>query len=112
MSLLNIKKMRVSFGRFMPVKGVSLTVDRGELVALVGSSGSGKSTVAMNIFGVVGLVCGGVKTCVCALLVPYRVEASGGFHAECRADYKECGCLHFACQNAQSLPRLPLFKQL
>jgi len=49
MSLLNIKKMRVSFGRFMPVKGVSLTVDRGELVALVGSSGSGKSTVAMNI---------------------------------------------------------------
>lgn len=49
MSLLNIKKMRVSFGSFMPVKGVSLSVECGEFVALVGASGSGKSTVAMNI---------------------------------------------------------------
>lgn len=49
MNLLEIKNLRVRFRRFMPVKGVSLAIKSGELVALVGASGSGKSTVAMSI---------------------------------------------------------------
>lgn len=49
MSLLEIKNLRVWFNRFMPVKGASLTIEKGELVALIGGSGSGKSTLAMSI---------------------------------------------------------------
>ena len=44
MSVVVAKNIRKSFGSLEVLKGVSLTVDGGEVVALIGRSGSGKST--------------------------------------------------------------------
>lgn len=59
--LLQIESLTVSVGRRDILKDVSLTVDRGETVGLVGGSGVGKSTLALAIMG----------------LLPYRMTATG-----------------------------------
>lgn len=39
------------YGQIMAIKGISLRVDRGEIVALIGSNGAGKSTTLRTISG-------------------------------------------------------------
>ncbi len=48
-NLLEIKNLFVSFKNFQAVKGVSIALKPAEFVALIGNSGSGKSTVAQSI---------------------------------------------------------------
>ena len=48
-ALLNVADLRVNYGDYQAVKGVSFQVARGETLALVGESGCGKSTTAMAI---------------------------------------------------------------
>jgi peptide/nickel transport system ATP-binding protein len=52
--LLEIRGLRVWFGASEVVRGVSLTLDRGEVLGLVGESGSGKSVTALAILGLLG----------------------------------------------------------
>ncbi|MGR3468876.1 MAG: ABC transporter ATP-binding protein [Shimia sp.] len=52
--VLDVRDLRVSFGRADAVKGVSFHIDRGETVALVGESGSGKSVTALSTVQLLG----------------------------------------------------------
>jgi peptide/nickel transport system ATP-binding protein len=52
--LLSVSDLRVNYGEYQAVKGVSFTVARGETLALVGESGCGKSTTAMAIMRLLG----------------------------------------------------------
>jgi branched-chain amino acid transport system ATP-binding protein len=51
MFLLEIKDLRVSYGKKEVIKGVSMPVAPGTIVTLIGSNGAGKSTVLKTISG-------------------------------------------------------------
>ncbi len=51
MSTIRIEDLRVAFGELRVLDGLSLTVERGEIVAVLGPSGCGKSTLLRAIAG-------------------------------------------------------------
>ncbi len=53
MSLLEIRNLVTNYGAIKAVKGISFTVNEGEIVTLVGSNGAGKSTTLNTIAGLV-----------------------------------------------------------
>ncbi len=51
MTLLEVSDIHTHYGAIEALKGVSLTVDAGEVVTLIGSNGAGKSTTLRSISG-------------------------------------------------------------
>ncbi len=49
--MLEISDLHVSYGPIKAVKGLSITVNKGEIVSLIGSNGAGKTTTLMAISG-------------------------------------------------------------
>src|SRR5438067_3015989 len=51
MALLEVDEIHTHYGSIEALKGLSLTVDEGEVVTLIGSNGAGKSTTLRSISG-------------------------------------------------------------
>jgi len=49
--LLEVNNLQVYYGRIHAIKGISLQVDKGEIVTLIGANGAGKSTTLKTISG-------------------------------------------------------------
>lgn len=53
MSLLEVKNLNVYYGNIHAIKDVSLEVDKGEIVSLIGANGAGKTTTLQTISGII-----------------------------------------------------------
>ena len=52
MAMLEVENIHSYYGNIHALKGVSLTVDKGEIVTLIGGNGAGKSTTLRTITGI------------------------------------------------------------
>lgn len=59
--LLEIKDLNTFYGNVHALKGVSLNVEKGEIVTLIGSNGAGKSTLINTLIGSVRPRSGSIK---------------------------------------------------
>jgi branched-chain amino acid transport system ATP-binding protein len=51
--LLDVKNIEVAYGKIIAVKDISVKVDNGEIVTLIGANGAGKSTTLRTISGLI-----------------------------------------------------------
>jgi branched-chain amino acid transport system ATP-binding protein len=61
MALLEVESVVAGYGGIMAIRGVSLNVEEGEVVGLIGSNGAGKSTTLRTITGLVRRRAGRVR---------------------------------------------------
>ena len=54
MALLEVNDLEVAYGLIKAVKGVSFEVNEGEIVALIGANGAGKTTIMHAVNGIIG----------------------------------------------------------
>lgn len=78
-ALLEIRGLRVRYGAIEAVKGIDLTVVEGEMTALLGANGAGKSTTLLAISGLLRASAGSIKFAgdELAHLSPHQIFALG-----------------------------------
>lgn len=54
MAMLKIEDLNVYYGVIQALKGVSFEVEEGEVIALIGANGAGKTTILHTITGLIG----------------------------------------------------------
>ena len=59
--LLRVSDIRVNYGNIRALDGVSVTVDSGEIVCLIGANGAGKSTLLKAITGLEPILSGHIE---------------------------------------------------
>ncbi len=58
MSLLEVENLEVNYGMIKALKGISFKVEKGEIIALIGSNGAGKTTTLHTISGILSASAG------------------------------------------------------
>ncbi|MBQ9387721.1 MAG: ABC transporter ATP-binding protein [Lachnospiraceae bacterium] len=61
MALLEIKDMEVSYGFIRAIKGISFSVEKGEIIALIGANGAGKTTTLHALSGIIPIAGGSIS---------------------------------------------------
>jgi branched-chain amino acid transport system ATP-binding protein len=80
--MLAVEGVTSAYGRIPALRGVSLSVPKGEIVALVGANGAGKTTLLRAISGVQPIVAGSIRFAGAAIehMAAHRRVAKGIVH--------------------------------
>ena len=78
-ALLELEELDVAYNGVPAVRGLSLSVGRGEIVGLIGPNGAGKSTTLHAIMGLVRPAAGDIRLSGRSIrgLAPERTRAGG-----------------------------------
>jgi branched-chain amino acid transport system ATP-binding protein len=81
--LLEVDNLRVAYGRIEAVKGISFSVEAGQVVTLIGSNGAGKTTTLRALSGQLAAAGGEVRFDGKSLrgVPPHRIVALGLAHS-------------------------------
>jgi len=60
MSMLEVKDLVVSYGAIKALRGISFSVEKGEVISLIGSNGAGKTTTLHSVSNLIKKVSGSV----------------------------------------------------
>ncbi len=82
MALLEIQDLVVDYGKIRALQGISMQIEPGELVAVIGSNGAGKTTTLKTVSGLLRPTSGEVRFQGRSLnaLSPHRIAAMGLVH--------------------------------
>lgn len=61
MSMIEVKDLEVSYGAIKAIKGVSFDVNEGEVIALIGANGAGKTTILHTLTGLIPAQSGSIQ---------------------------------------------------
>ena len=61
MAMLKVTDLQVYYGMIQAIKGVSFEVNQGEVIALIGANGAGKTTILHTITGLIGAKAGNIE---------------------------------------------------
>lgn len=61
MELLSVRELEVYYGVIQAIKGISFHVEEGEVIALIGANGAGKTTILQTITGLVNAKRGSIE---------------------------------------------------
>ncbi|WP_276808694.1 ABC transporter ATP-binding protein [Castellaniella defragrans] len=82
MSLLTLENVSVSYGQFRALRDISLSINKGEAVAVLGANGAGKTTLLRAISGMLPVHTGRItmgETEISAI-TPHRIIETGVAH--------------------------------
>lgn len=82
MAMLKVENLEVYYGMIQAIKGVSFEVNEGEVIALIGANGAGKTTILHTITGLVGAKAGSIEFQGQNLLKtpPHKIVSMGMAH--------------------------------
>jgi ABC-2 type transport system ATP-binding protein len=94
--MLTVKNLKKSFGPFQAVKGVSFTINKGEVLGFLGPNGAGKTTTMRMITGFLAPCDGTAEICGCDIRqdpvgakrsIGYLPENAPSYHAMTVVDF-------------------------